>query len=202
MKGMILFLTLLGEMSSLMGLQQLHDHHAKVTLKRDAGCLDQFEECRESRSLEECEKEAIECSLAYFTKDEMYKFSERLCSLPALCGGAKKRSSELKRDHDCFEDLAECVHENEEEEEEIPLNEISECQYEYFLCMINEHIETYPDLLEEGKALCEAFREQAPEEPRDCDEELEECLEIADGNEIAVATCDTVFMECELESAR
>ena len=200
MKGMILFLTLLGANVITNGAPAT-DHHAEVTVKRNPGCLEQFEECKESQSVEECEKEAMECSLAYFTEDEMYKYSERLCSLPVFCGGAKKRSS-LKKDRDCFEDLVECVHENEEEEEEIPLNDITECQSEGILCMINEHIETYSDLLEEGKAFCEAFREQVPEEPGDCDEELEECLEIADGNEIAVATCDTVFMECELESAR
>ena len=201
MKGMILFLTLLAANVITNGAP-VTDHHEEVTVKRGANCYDEFEECKESQSVEECEKELLECSLAYFTEDEMYKYSERLCSLPVFCGGAKKRSSELKRDHDCFEDIVECVHENEEEEEEIPLNDITECQSEGVLCMINEHIETYSDLLEEGKAFCEAFREQAPEEPRDCDEELKECLEKADGNEIAVATCKTNNIECELESAR
>ena len=198
MKGMILFLTLLGANVIINGAPAT-DHNAKVTV---IDCFEQMEECEESQYFEECEKEAMECSLAYFTKDEMYKYSERFCSLPVFCGGAKKRSSELKRDYDCYEDVVECVNVNEEEEEEIPLNEITECQNEYVLCLIDEHIDTYPHLLEEGKAYCEAFWEQTPEEPRDCDEELEVCLEIADGNEIAVATCDTVFMECELESAR
>ena len=200
MKGMILFLTLLGANVITNGAPAT-DHHAKVTVKRDIDCMVQLEECEESQSLEECEKEVMECSLAYFTEDEMYKISKRFCSLPAFCGGAKKRHSEI-RFASCFEDFVECEHENEEEEEEIPLNGITECQSELFLCLIDKHIDTYPHLLEEGKAFCEAFREQAPEEPRDCDEELEECLEIADGNKIAVATCDTVFMECELESAR
>ena len=201
MKGMILFLTLLATNVITNGATAT-DHHAKVTLKRDANCLDQLQKCEESQSLEECEKELLECSLAYFTEDEVYKYNERFCSLPAFCGGAKKRHSEIKRHASCYEDFIECGHENEEEEEEIPLNDITECQSELLLCLIDEHIDTYPNLLEEGKAYCEAFREQTPEEPRDCDKELEECLEIADGNEIAVATCDTVFMDCELESAR
>ena len=79
---------------------------------------------------------------------------------------------------------------------------MTECESELGLCVIDEHIDTYPHLLEEGKAFCEAFREQVSGEPRDCDKELEECLEKADGNEIAVATCETNNIECELESAR
>ena len=198
MKGMILFLTLLGANVITNGAPAT-DHHARETVKP---CYALMEECEESRSLEECEKEFVECALAYFTEDEFYKLSERFCSLPAFCGGAKKRHSEIKRHANCYEDLVECEHENEEEEENIPLNDMTECEYEYFLCAIDEHIDTYPHLLEEGKDFCKEFREQALEEPRDCDEELEECLEIADGNEIAVAACDTDFMDCKLESAR
>ena len=63
-------------------------------------------------------------------------------------------------------------------------------------------METYSDLVEEGKAFCKLFWEQVPEEPRDCDEEYEECLEIAEDNEIAITACETNQFECELESAR
>ena len=139
MKGMILFFTLLGANVITNGAPAT-DHNAKLTV---IDCFEQMEECEESQSVEECEKKAMECSSAYFTKDEMYKYSERFCSLPAFSGGAKKRSS-LKRDYDCFEDLVECVNVNEEEEEEIPLNDITDCQSELFLCLINEHIDTYP----------------------------------------------------------
>ena len=198
MKGMILFLTLLGANVITNGAPAT-DHHAKETVKP---CFALMEECEESQSLEECEKELAECALAYFTEDEFYKLSERFCSLPVFCGGAKKRHSEIKRDANCYEDFVECAHENEEEEEEIPLVDMTECESELALCVIEEHIDTYPHLLEEGKAFCEAFREQVSGEPRDCDEELEECLEIADGNEIAVAACETNNIECELESAR
>ena len=150
MKGMILFLTLLRANVITNGAPAT-DHHAKVTVKRGTDCYVQMEECEESQSIEECEKEGIECSLAYFTKDETYKYIERFCSLPAFCGGAKKRHSEFKTDHSCFEDFAECAHENEGEEEEIPLDDITECQYEAFLCNINRHIVTYPDYLEREK---------------------------------------------------
>ena len=104
--------------------------------------------------------------------------------------------------HDCFEVYGECVYENEEEEEEIPLNDITECQYEGLLCIIGEHIDTYPQLLEEGKVICESVREQVPEEPRDCDDELKECLDKAEDNDIAVTACETNFVECKLESAK
>ena len=201
MKGMILFLTLLRANVITNGAPAT-DHYAKVTVKRGTDCFKQMEECEESQPLEECEKEGFECMLAYFTQDEMHKYFERFCSLPAFCGGAKKRHSELKRDHSCIEDFAECAHENEGEEEEIPLDDITECQYGAFLCIINRHIVTWPSYLEEGKALCESFRERVPEEPRDCDEELEECLKISDDNEIAVTACETNYVECELESAR
>ena len=193
MKGMILFLTLLGANVITNGAQAT-DHNAKVTVKRDTDCSEQMEECEESKSFEECEKEGLECfGLAYFTEDEMNKLMERFCSLPVFCGGAKKRHSDLKRHVRCFE----CGHENEEEEK-IPLNEITECQNEFFLCLIDKHIDNYPHLLEEGKALCESFREQAPEESRHCDEELEECLERTND----IAACETAHLECELESAR
>ena len=132
----------------------------------------------------------------------MYEYYERFCDLPAFCGGAKKRHSAFKRDHGCFEDFTECVQENVEEEEEIPVDEMTLCQNELFLCVIDEHIESYPDLLEEGKAFCKTFREQVPKEPRDCDAEIEECLKSANDNEIAVAACETNKIECELESAR
>ena len=198
MKGMILFLTLLG-VNVITNGAPATDHHARETVKP---CFALMEECEESQSLEECEKEIVECALTYFTEDEFYKLSERFCSLPAFCGGAKKRHSEIKRHANCYEDFVECEHENEEEEEEIPLVDMTECESEIALCIIDEHIDTYPHFLEEGKAFCEAFREQVPEEPRDCDEELKECLEIADDNEIAVATCETNYEECELESAR
>ena len=199
MRGMILFLTLLGANVITNGAPAT-DHHTKVTVKRDGNCLEQFKECKETKSHEECEHVAVACSSAYFTEDEMYKYSERFCSLPAFCGGAKKRHTELKMDHDCFEDfISECAHENEEE---IPVNELAECQTHFLLCLIDEHIENYPDMMEEGKAFCEEFREQVPKEPRDCNEELKECLEIAEDNEIAVAACDTNKIECELESAR
>ena len=198
MKGIILFLTLLGANVITNGAPAI-DHHVKVTAKP---CFALMEECEESQSLEECEKEFVECALTFFTEDEFYKLSKRFCSLPVFCGGAKKRHSEIKRHANCDEDFVECEHENEEEEEKIPLVDMTECESELFLCLIDEHIDTYPHLLEEGKAFCEAFREQVPEEPRDCDEELEECLEIADDNKIAVATCETNYVECELESAR
>ena len=198
MKGMILFLSLLG-VNVITNGAPATDHNVKVTVKP---CFALMEECEESQSLEECEKEVVECALAYFTEDELYKLSERFCSLPAFCGGAKKRHSEIKRHASCYEDFVECEHENEEEEEEIPLVDMTECESELGLCVIDEHIDTYPHLLEEGKAFCEAFREQVSGEPRDCDKELEECLEKADGNEIAVATCETNNIECELESAR
>ena len=195
MKGMILFFTLLGANVITNGAPAT-DHNAKVTMKRGTDCYVQMEECEESKSFEECEKEGLECFLAYFTEDEMNKLMERFCSLPVFCGGAKKRHSELKRHATCFEDFVECGHENEEEEK-IPLNEITECQNEFFLCLIDERIDTYPHLLEEGKALCESLREQLSGEPRDCDEEWEDCLERTDD----IAACRTAHMECELESA-
>ena len=201
MKGMILFLTLLGANVITNGAPAT-DHNAKVTMKRDIDCYVQMEECEESQSVEECEKEVIECLLAYFTKDEISKVSKRFCSLPAFCGGAKKRHSELKRHGSCFEDFVECEHEKEEEAEAIPSVDLNECESEIALCVIDEHIDTYPKLLEEGKAFCELFREQFSGVPGDCDEELVECLEKAEDNDIAVAACETNKIECELESAR
>ena len=202
MKGMILFLTLLGAHAITNGAPAT-DHRVKVTVKRDTDCLKQFEDCKNSQKIvEECEKEAVGCALTYFTEDEIYKYAERFCSLPAFCGGAKKRYSELKRHYGCFEDFVECVQENEEQDEEIPLDAMTECQSEGLLCIINEHIETYSNLLEEGKAFCRVFSEQVPKEARDCDEELKECLDGAEDNEIAVAACKTNNLECGLESAR
>ena len=85
MQAMFLFLTLLGANVITNGAPAT-DHQANVTLKRDTDCYVQMVECEESQSLEECEKEVIECALAYFTEDELFKDSVRFCRLPVLFG--------------------------------------------------------------------------------------------------------------------
>ena len=203
MKGLfLLVLTLLGLTVMTIGAPVV-GRLAEITVKREINCMTSFTDCKENKPIEECEKEELQCYMDVFGREEILIELERVCNMPAFeeLANSKKRHSALKKNVDCFEEYKKCRDQYPEEEEEIPLNILTECESEAYICINKEDNESYSDILKEDGALCKMFREhfesEVPEES--CEAEQEKCLKAAEGNIIGVAECEDAYVNCEFK---
>ena len=181
------------------------DYHTEDNFKREySDCYTEFVDCKEVYFQRACEKKYIHCALNDLSPKKFLMYCKRVCSMPPFEEGAKKGHSALRKNvvATCYEDFDKCRNEHPEEEEYVPLNIMTECLSDMYSCLLTEHIENYPDLLEEGRTFCKRFRKfeaNIPKEP--CEPMKEKCLKAAEGNVIGVAECDTAYQNCKLEEA-